>query len=53
VLDLFNEASGQRPGLLLAHGSTLFLIEAPQALLDQPRVGLNVEGVLGDLSKDA
>jgi hypothetical protein len=31
----------------------LFLIEAPQALLDQPQAKLNVEAVLNDLLGDA
>jgi hypothetical protein len=37
--------------VVLSH-LTLLLVEAPQALLDQLGVGIDVEGVLGDLSGD-
>jgi hypothetical protein len=53
VLNVLNEASGQKPRLLFAHGLMLFLVKAPHALLDQPQNGFDVEGVLDDFPGDA
>jgi hypothetical protein len=36
-----------------SHGLTLFLVKASHALLDRPRTGFDVEGVLGDFPGDA
>jgi hypothetical protein len=53
VFNLLNEANGQKPPKLFAHGPTLFLVKAPQALLDWPQTEFDVECVLGYFSRDA
>jgi hypothetical protein len=52
VLNFLNEASGQEPRQLLAHGPTLLMVEASQTLLDRPRTGFDVEDVLGNIPGD-
>jgi hypothetical protein len=52
VVDLLHETGDQKTGQLFAHGPALLLVEAPQALFDWFRTGLDVECVLSDFLGD-